>query len=148
MEETKHSAIGWINWTLKDIPTHEKLTAFGGMVTAGIKTKADAENINPLSDYLYDGELPANQAYQPKLIGQAFADLVKQMHADPDVRYVPAKKAAVSKRFVYTADLKSLDKILATFMDDANYPCDVSLEDMPIEQGPIKWALNKQEKNK
>jgi len=139
MEETKHSAIGWINWTLKDIPTHEKLTAFGGMVTAGIKTKPDTENINPLSKFLYAGELPADEAYKPKLIGAAFRDLVKRMHTDPDVRPMPGKKAAVSKRFVYTADLRSLDKVLTTFMDDAHYPCDVALEDMPVEQGPIKW---------
>ena len=139
MAETKHCAVGWINWTLKDVPTHEKLTAFGGLVTKGIKTKDDSENVNPLSAYLYDGKLPPDQAYRPKLIGTAFGGLVNRMHTDPDVRYIPAKKAAVSKRFVYTADLKSLDKTLTTLMDDANYPCDISLVEMPIKAEPIKW---------
>ncbi len=61
------------------------------------------------------------------------------MHTDPDVRYIPANKAAVSKRFVYTADLRSLDETLTTLMEDANYPCDTSLVDMPAKAKPIKW---------
>ncbi|MEN8255827.1 MAG: hypothetical protein ABFR33_10210 [Verrucomicrobiota bacterium] len=139
MQETKHCAVGWINWTLKDVPTHEKLTAFGGLVTKGIKTKADKDGINPLSAYLYDGRLPKDEAYRPKLIGKSFKKLVEQMHADPNLRPVDGKKVVVSKRFAYTADLKSLDEVLVAFMGDEHYPCDISLEDIPARKDPVVW---------
>jgi hypothetical protein len=54
---TKDCAVGWINWILYDVPVHEGITAWGGLVTKRVRLRPDSDNINPLSAWLYDGML-------------------------------------------------------------------------------------------
>ncbi|MCL5269937.1 MAG: beta-galactosidase [bacterium] len=125
---TNDCAVGWINWTLRDVPTHEKLTQYSGLVTAGITVKLDAEDINPLSKWLWGGgDLPEGQACRLKAWGKAFGPLAARCQSDPAIRFVPGKRIELSRRLLYTADNRTLDALLQDCMSDKNFPCDIHL---------------------
>lgn|GEM_PF-3153893 len=100
MEETKDCAVGWLNWLIKDIPSHEGLSAYIEMVGPGIKVTNNINNLNPWGNYVYDGLLPEKEAYKLKALGKKFPELVKKYHNNPDVKYVKAKnQIKLSKKF-------------------------------------------------
>jgi hypothetical protein len=137
LDRTRDCAVGWINWTLKDVPTHEGITAYGGLVTRGITLKDDVDDVNPLSQWLYAGELPEGEAQQMKAWGRAFAETVDAFHQAPDVRPEPGTRVVLPKRFVYTATVAQLDAALRYCMDDARFPCDIVLEALPWNGGDL-----------
>lgn len=129
IDATKDCALGWVNWTLRDVPTHEGLTAWGGMLGPAIRTRPDTDNENPLSDYLYAGDLPPDQANRSKAWGEAFRGVVDRMHADMALRYVPGTPVALPRRFTYTAPLRALDAAFQDCIADDLFPADIVLED-------------------
>ena len=130
MEETKDCAVGWLNWLIKDIPSHEGLSAHVGLVGPGIKVKKDVNNINPVGRYIYDGPLPKEKAYELKALGKKFSELVRKYHNDPNVKYVKAKKQMkLSKKFLLTAGNHQLDKIMQEIIQSTNFPVDIILTD-------------------
>jgi len=130
MEETKDCAVGWLNWLIKDIPSHEGLSGYIGMVGPGIKVTNDINNLNPWGNYVYDGPLPENEAYKLKALGKKFPELVKKYHNDPDVKYVKAKnQIKLSKKLLLTANNITLDKIMCDIVQSTNFPVDIILTD-------------------
>ena len=129
MEETKDCAVGWMNWLIKDIPSHEGLSGFIGMVGPGLKVTNDIHNLNPVGNYVYDGPLPKKDAYKLKAFGKKFPELVKKYHNDPEVKYAKAKKQIkLSKKLLLTAGNKKLDKIMQEIINSTNFPVDIILE--------------------
>ncbi len=128
LEATKDCAVGWINWPLRDIPTHEGLSATGGLVTAAIAVKQDVNGLNPLSNWLYAGELPASEANRVKAWGKVFAETARAYERDPDLGFVPGKRIVISAKEVFTADLKWLDWLFQRTISDRHFPCDIVLE--------------------
>jgi sugar phosphate isomerase/epimerase len=129
INETKDCAVGWVNWILMDVPSHEKMTLSSGLVTRGIKVKPDTEGINPVGNYLYDGNLPDSKSYKPKAWGRAFAGAVKKAYKDPNFKFTPGKQIKLSKRLLLTGNVRQLDAILKDCLSDENYPCDIILEE-------------------
>lgn len=129
LNATKDCAVGFINWTLKDVPTHERLTAFSGLVTADIQTEPDKDDRNPLSEVVFASALPDAQADRPKAWGRAFGPLAEALQTDPAVKFAPGKRLSLSRRLVYTADLRRLDTLFQDCLRDENFPCDIVLED-------------------
>lgn len=125
IEDTKDCAIGWLNWTFKDVPTHEGLTAYGGLLTRGIRVKPDVDDVNIVGDWIYDGPLPDEISYQPKAWGLALGEVTRRMHTDPDVGFKPGKRMEVSRKLLYTGTMMQLDAILQEAISDENFPCDI-----------------------
>lgn len=124
VEATKDCAVGWLNWTLRDIPTHDQgITAHSGLVGAVIAVKPDTENTNPLSDYLYNGELPVDQQNKMKAWGSVFKSLVQKAYTDPSYKFIPGKQLVFDKRQLYTGTSTDVDKLLKQCLQYEN--CDV-----------------------
>lgn len=129
IDNTRDCALGWVNWTLRDVPTHEGVTQTGGLAGPAIRTRPDVEDINPLSKVLCAGDLPDEAAGLPKAWGKAFAGVVADMHATDDLRFVPGTAVSFPRRAVLTAKLDTLHQLLMACIDDAVFPCDIVLED-------------------
>jgi len=130
IKATDDCAVGWINWALRDIPTHDKnFTASSGLVETAIKTKpAGADSKWPFSDLVYAGPLGEAEANKIKPWGKAFADVVRDAYKT-ESKFVPGKKKYISRKFAYTADLETLDELFREVISDENYPCDIILTD-------------------
>ena len=122
--ETQDCAVGWLNWTLRDIPTHDQaITAHSGLVRAAIALKPDTNNQNPLSDYLYAGDLPINQQSSVKPWGVAFGRIVSEAYRKPAQKFVKGKRFIVSKSQAYTGTSREVDALLKQCLK--NERCDV-----------------------
>jgi len=130
IKATNDCSVGWINWALRDIPTHDKnFTASSGLVATAIKTKvADADSKWPYSNLVYAGPLPESEANKIKPWGKAFANVVRNAY-ETESEFVPGKKKYISRKLAYTADLKTLDILFKEVISDENYPCDIILTD-------------------
>ncbi len=127
VEATKDCAVGWLNWTLRDIPTHDRgITAHSGLVEAAIAVKPDTQDISPLSEYLYDGELPAEQQNKIKAWGITFKQLAQKAATDPGYRFIPGKQITFSKRQLYTGTSTEVDLLLKQCLQYER--CDVILK--------------------
>lgn len=140
---TKDCAVGFINWALKDVPTHAHPTDFSGLVTTDLQTKPDTEHKNPLNSVLYAGDLPDDKADRPKAWGIAFGPLAAAMQTDAARKFAPGKRVVLSRRLVLTADSRRLDALLQDCLRDENFPCDIVLEETTAELPQGRAALHR-----